>query len=317
MKRLRWLLIPWLFGMTPPCDAGTYRQTNGAARLEVRYDADGRKLALADLITVHLTIEGSADLEVYGAPLELPGSAKWVLVERSKPVRESIDLKRVRWQLTYRFGSHETGKEILFAFPEVKFRDGDEFTAAWTPIAFAVESQVGVADATKVKGVAGIEELPAIELPEESAWKWWLLAGLVPLALVALIGLYWLLRRVPERSATQLALYEWQRLIGMKLPEKGRSERFITLLTMLVRRYLERQFALPARRQTTPEFLHTLTSCAALTAPEKQFLTTFLQRCEAVKFAHEGMSAEECSQWAEATRRFLHGRADGNVTSDT
>jgi hypothetical protein len=45
-----------------------------------------------------------------------------------------------------------------------------------------------------------------------------------------------------------------------------------------------------------------------LTAPEKQFLTAFLQRCDTVKFAQAEMTSEECGQWAEAARQFLQVR---------
>jgi hypothetical protein len=309
MTRHCFLLVIGLIGLTTPADAGTFKQTKGPATLEVRWDASGRKLALADQITVTLRIEGSPALDVYGAPLELGAQAKWILFERSRDTKETIGLKRVRWQLVYHFAPREPGQEVAFAFPEVKFRDGKEYAVSWKPIPFEVVSEITAPDPTKLKGVPTIEELPPIVPPEESAWILFLLAGcLLPLLLVAISGLWLVLRRAPSRSAIDLAFYELQRLVGMKLPEKGRSERFITLLTMIVRRYLERQYALPARRQTTPEFVCFLTSCETLTSAEKEFLTTFLRRCEAVKFANTEMSIAECNQWEEATRRFLAGR---------
>src|SRR5207244_1939212 len=90
-------------------------------------------------------------------------------------------------------------------------------------------------------------------------------------------------------------------------------ERFITLLTTLVRRYLERQCSVPARRRTTPEFRNVLAPMAVLTIEEKQFLTAFLERCEAVKFAQEMMTPQECVRWAEAVRQFLEGRLKGKA----
>jgi hypothetical protein len=308
MKRL--ILILCLLASAPPCLGGTFTQTKGPAAIEVSYDGETRKLALADLITVTLTVEGRPLLRTPVAPLELAPSAPWVLVERSKFVRETINASRVRYRLIYRFAPREPGKKVPFHFPDVKFKDGDEAeqTVTWVPISFEVETQITEPSLADLRGKSVIEELPPIE-PADESWKLFAAVAVLFLLLLAIVyALRVFLGRNPPRSPAQLALYEWQRLIALKLPERGRSERFITLLTMLVRHYLERQFALPARRQTTPEFVQNLDRFSMLTAPEKQFLTTFLQRCDAVKFAQAAMTPDECAQWAEAARQFLQSR---------
>jgi hypothetical protein len=316
MKRL--LLILCLLGSARPCLAGTFTQNKGAASLEVSYDKETRKLALADLITVTLTVEGSASMRTPVAPLELAPAAPWVLVERSKFVRETIHVSRVRYRLIYRFAPREPGTKVPFHFPDVKFKDGEEAeqTLTWVPISFEVQTHVAAPDLAAMRDITAIEELPTIELADQS-WQLWSALAVSCLLLIAIVyALRVFLARNPPRSPAQLALYEWQRLIALKLPERGRSERFITLLTMLVRQYLERQFALPARRQTTPEFMQNLDRFPMLTAPEKQFLTTFLQRCDAVKFARAAMTPEECAQWAEAARQFLEIRVRAGSVSD-
>src|SRR5262249_42701292 len=98
---------------------------------------------------------------------------------------------------------------------------------------------------------------------------------------------------------------EWRRLMALRLPEQGRSERFITLLTLLVRQYLERQYALPARRRTTSEFLEQLARISSLGSEQKHFLASFLEQSEQVKFAQVSLTSDECQQWADAARRFL------------
>ena len=296
MKRLT--LIVCLLASASPCAGGTFTQTKGPAVLEVSYDADTRKLALADLITVTLTVEGRPSLRTPIAPLELAPAAPWVLVERSKFVRQTINDSSVRYRLTYRFAPREPGKKVAFHVPDVKLRDGEEAeqTLTWAPIFFDVETQIATPNVADMRGTPDIEELPPIE-PADRTWQLVAAAAVLFLLLVAIVyALRVFLSRKPVRSPAQLALYEWQRLIALKLPHKGRSERFITLLTMLVRHYLERQFALPARRQTTPEFMQNLDRFPMLTAPEKQFLTAFLQRCDTVKFAQAEMTSEECGQ---------------------
>ena len=308
MKRL--ILILCLLGSAPPCSGGTFTQKNPPAVLEVSYDGEPRKLALADLITVTLTVDGSPALRTPIAPLELAPSAPWILVERTKFVRETINPSGVRYRLTYRFAPREPGKKVPFHFPDVKFKDGEEAeqTRTWVSVFFEVETQIAAPDLTALRDITAIEELPPIE-PADQSWQLVTAVAVLFLLLIAIVyALRVFLGRNPPRSPAQLALYEWERLIALKLPERGRSERFITLLTMLVRQYLERQFALPARRQTTPEFLQSLDRFLMLTAQEKQFLTTFLQRCDAVKFAQAQMTPDECGQWAEAARQFLQFR---------
>jgi hypothetical protein len=307
----QWLwLIVCLAVTARPCEADAITQTKGPASLEVV--SEEKTLSLADLITVTLTVEGSPALDVYGAPLELSAADPWLLVERSKAMRETIDPKRVRWRLTYRFAPREPGR-IAFAFPVVKYRDGDEQTASWTPVSFDVHATVTTPDRADLRDITAIEELPPIA-PSDQAWRVWsALAGSMLLLSAVVLGVRRFLRRKSLRSPAQFALYEWQRLVALKLPDQGRGERFITLLTTLVRRYLERQWALPARRQTTPEFLQSLEACAALTAEEKQFLTNFLQRCDAVKFAQAAMPVDECNEWADAARQFLQRRMAPSV----
>ena len=242
---------------------------------------------------------------VFGAPLDLGGSAKWQLVERSKATREAAG-QHVRWRIVYRF-AREPAKELLFQFPDVKFRDPDEQTVPWNPLKFAFETQITQPDRSNLHNITAIEKLPPIERTDRS-WVPWLALAAVLLLVAAFVGVYYFRRRPPSRTPAEVALNEWQRLLAMKLPEKGRSERFVTLLTMLVRRYLERQFALPARRQTTPEFVNYLVAISVLTPAEKQFLTDFLRRCDSVKFAKSPMSVDECNRWANAARQFLFDR---------
>jgi hypothetical protein len=308
MTRSRLLLIAGLL-FASPCAGGTIVQKQGAAALEIRFDAEKPTLTLADLITVTVNVEGTSALRRPVAPLDLPFSAPWRLVTRSTDKRESIGPDRVRWSLTYQFEPRGLDK-VPFAFPDVKFRDGDgeERVARWRPIDFTVTTQIGKLDRSLIHDITDIETLPPIA-PTNDSWYWWAaLAGLGVVLSAVIFAVRGVLRRSRTRTPAEIALYEWRRLVAMKLPEQGRSERFITLLTTLVRRYVERQFALPARRRTTPEFVEGLAALTSLTAEEKQFLTQFLDRCEAIKFARVEMPAAECARWATASRQFLEQR---------
>jgi hypothetical protein len=304
MTRILLILIVGV-GATGLAHAGAITQKKGAAALEIRYDGDTPRLALSDQIKVTLTVEGSPALDVFKGPLDLPAAAMWVLVERSRDSRESIGPGRVRWKLVYHFAPREPGEKIVFHFPDVSFRDDDkDQTVSWTPLEFAVVTQIDPANSA-LRDITTIETVPSLA-PPDARWHWWLAAAALLLLLVAAIVVTRILvRRKGPRTPAQVALYELQRLITMKLPEKGRSERFATLLTTVVRRYLERRFAMPARRRTTPEFVRELVEATALSAEQKQFLLEFLQRCEAVKFGRQGMSVEECGDWSRRARDFF------------
>jgi hypothetical protein len=303
MTRVLLLTIVWI-SAAPFCHADIV-QTNGPASLTIQHPGNTPTIALADTITVTLTVDGSTTLRVQ-APLELPRSAKWQLVERSKADRDSIGPERVRWRLVYRFAPREPG-EVSFAFPEVKFRDRDDQdqSATWEPITFTVKTQITKLDRAAIRGVADIESLPAAA-PDIAMWPvWTALAAVAELLAAGWFGWRRWFRRRELKTPAAWALSELDRLVALELPKHGRSERFITLLTLLLRRYLDKQFQLPARRQTTPEFLRDLDAQSEFTAEEKRFLTTFLSRCDAVKFAGTEMPTDECNQWANATRIFL------------
>jgi hypothetical protein len=297
-----------------PSLAGEAVQRKGAATLEIRYEGDTRDLALSDIVTVTLKIEGSPSGKIT-APLELSPAAKWLLDEPAQTVRETLGPGRMRWQRIYRFAPREPG-QITFAFPDVQISDGemDPQTVTWEPIDFIVTTKIAQLDRSALRDITGVEISPSSATPPEPSWHWWLLAVLLVLMVGTVVFvLRRLLRRKHGRAPLERALYEWQRLLAMKLPERGRSERFITLLTLLVRDYLEREFDLPARRRTTREFLHGMTLHAVLTEAEKLFLTRFLERSEAVKFAHVEMPPEECASWAEQVRLFLRERGNDPV----
>src|SRR5262245_33124104 len=111
MNRMPLSLI-FLLVTAAPGFAGAIVKKSGAATLEVHFDGDRPKIALPDLITATLTIEGSPALDVFKAPLDLPTAGPWALVQRSKAQREEIGAAKVRWKLVYRFAPREPGLKV-------------------------------------------------------------------------------------------------------------------------------------------------------------------------------------------------------------
>ena len=274
------------------------------ATLEIRYDADRPAITLADVITVELRIEGTSELQV---DIPAGGLKGWNLVKPLETLKkESIGKDRSRWRLMTRFAPDQPGASVSFEYPEVTYHEGkDKHSVKFAKVDFTVTTQFSNADVTQLRDKPEIEALPTVDPPRATPWWWYVAGGSITLLLVVtmIARRYW--RRARRQSASELALNEWKRLMALRLPEKGHTERFITLLTLLVRQFLERQFSVPARRRTTPEFLRQLGQIPGMSDAQKQFLTSFLERCEHVKFAQAPIATKECNRLAEETRQFI------------
>jgi len=94
----------------------------------------------------------------------------------------------------------------------------------------------------------------------------WFVRGLLILAILSLIiAVIWILTHrerfselfspVKEEPAHVIAFRELDRLKEEKLPESGRVKEFYSRLTEIIRRYMERQYMIPAMETTTLEIL--------------------------------------------------------------
>lgn len=306
MKRIAWVPVLLILLRPVPGEARSVIQEKDGVRLQI--DADDT-VRLSDTIRATVTITGSASLIVESVG-ETPPDASWSLVERSPVRREKIDDTRLQWSVTCSFAPQEPGEKVPFTFPALRYRDGaGVHTITFAPVDIKVVTRIGEADLDQMHDITSIEPTPPNAAVDFSwvvgiALTGWSFAIL----LVVLLTMRWLRRKVPPSQASR-SLQEWHRLMALRLPEKGKGERFVTLLSRLVRTYLERQFALPARRRTTQEAVAGVANCVALTSEEKQLLTAFLERCEFVKFANEEMPSVECDRWAAEVRALLEKRA--------
>jgi hypothetical protein len=166
---------------------------------------------------------------------------------------------------------------------------------------------------SQLRDITGIEKTPAN--PSSIIGPLLALAVLGPLVLAALLVVR-AYRRYPLAapiSPEEWASTELDRLHQLSLPEKGEIERFHTLLSAVVRQYLERQLHLPASRQTTPEFLAGLAQSAMLPHTLQTQLGDFLERCDLAKFARARFSTEECGASERAARQLVDGKPGQDV----
>jgi hypothetical protein len=202
--------------------------------------------------------------------------------------------------------------EQKLEFTALVFREGDTDpqTIAWKSFTVPVETQIKDVDPAKLRDITTTEDPPATPERTLPTWLWFALPS--PVLVLGLAGLWLLLRRRGQArpmSAAAKAKRECARLLAMRLPEKGHGKSFATLLTGIVRRFLERRYDLHARRQTTAELLRDIDARTDLSTDAKTWLHRFFEQADRVKFAGTNVSAEDCAAWAAELRYFCETAA--------
>jgi hypothetical protein len=285
-----------------PAHGFQHHEKRGPATLDVRSDSDQKTLALADVLHVVVTLDDTKGLNVE-APVRLgPGSAWEVVSTATTDAKTAAD---GRWRQTLTVAPTAPGELTLQLTPLIlRDRDGREQTLAWQAIAVSVETQIKEIDPRHARDITAIEELPPSSAANPMLWLW-ILAPLTALLVVAAVVV--LMRRRADAtpaSALRKAMRECDRLLALKLGPRDQGKGFIVLLTGIVRRYLERRFDLPARRQTTAELLGSIRARSDIDDQAKQWLQEFFGEADLVRYAGAEIGAERCTELVEQVRRF-------------
>jgi hypothetical protein len=148
---------------------------------------------------------------------------------------------------------------------------------------------------------------PPVEVPNPWVPFFWAGGIVVLLGLVATGVILWLIttqRRaivppVPPHVRARLKIESALQLIGD-------PRAFAIAVSDAVRVYLEERFRLRAPERTTEEFLRDLQKTSALTVPQKQSLTSFLEQCDLVKFARFEPPETMLRELHESALRLVH-----------
>lgn len=128
-------------------------------------------------------------------------------------------------------------------------------------------------------------------------------------------------RKIRRMSPRERAFFELSALLAKKLPEKGLFKDFYVELTMVVRRYIERRYAIRAPRQTTEEFLASATGSSAFNQKSITNLRQFLSAADLVKFAGVTATLETAESAVAKARDYLERESiqssDDNMTTGT
>lgn len=110
-------------------------------------------------------------------------------------------------------------------------------------------------------------------------------------------------------SPIERAWVELDRLVKKGLPGRGRYKDFYVELTMVVRRYIQRQYGVKAPNLTTEEFLRN-ERIAELSKGRVENLKAFLESADLVKFAGVQATPEMADDATASARDYLRGDAE-------
>jgi len=113
-------------------------------------------------------------------------------------------------------------------------------------------------------------------------------------------------RRIEQqRSAYDEAVAQLRALEDTGPPDAALADGWFVALSSIVRRYLEHRYEIRAPELTTEEFLLVATARPELTGEHRALLTSFLERCDRVKFAGYRPDADESLATLKAARGFV------------
>jgi len=306
-----------------PCTAlraAEYEQKQGNAVLRLLVDKiedDQVEARLSSQVVLTITIDGLDPLKVGDGDDEavkvqvesLKSAGPWFREPSGKVKRTSGGDGRGRWELAITLDPAKDGKVELrpAPFDYTEGPDAVKHHVEWRPIALVVTSELASLDVKKELRDITPPEAPPGPPPSWTRWLPW--AG-IAVAVAGLVAGGWSLRRRLAVPAPPLTAHEWaarelERLEALHLPEAGEAERYHTLLSDVVRAYLERRFNLPASQQTTAEFLETMRRAPQLTPAQQGLLRDFLERCDMAKFARAAPPPQECRAVAAMARSFV------------
>lgn len=140
-------------------------------------------------------------------------------------------------------------------------------------------------------------------------FPWPMLAGGLVAVAAVVGGGWWFFRRRRElrldyRPPFQVALDELARITGLGLTEEGRFKEHYSLVTDVLRRYVEHQFAVNATDRTTTELKRDLAYTPLAPEHVRLFIDLFTD-ADLVKFANVRPELTEAQQFIAEARRFV------------
>ena len=250
-------------------------------------NVDRNVITIGDQIRVVVVVTARPGYRL-GAPVVLKTLGDFDVVESAPPLVGNPPGGGSRYTFRYWMTTFTLGDHVI---PAIEFPyatdQGQVASVRTTPIAVRVRSVIADGEST-----ADIKPLrPQLDLPGAEASRllfWGSAAAITALVATPVLVLYRRTRRravspVTDRTPAQEALGELLRVAELRLPEKGRADEHYTLVAAALRRYLARQFALPADRRTARELRNAMER-TGVDRRQTEAIYELLRESEAVRF---------------------------------
>lgn len=244
------------------------------------------ELAVGDPVELTLTVTHPADTQVIipkldktWGPFEVWGQSQATTVDNGDGTATT--------QQTITVTLFDLGTFATPALPLTISDSGGQVTEeSVAPVSLTVDSILAEGD-TQLKDIR-----PQASMDVPIPWPM-VAAGVVVLA-VAIAGAWWLIHRlrkngtlgrtVDNRPPFQVAFDDLDRIDQLGLPEKGQFKMHYTLVTDVLRQYLEKQFGVHAFDRTTSELKQSLQT-STISSENVRHLVDFFAASDLVKFA--------------------------------
>ena len=256
---------------------------------------DSNHIMIGDWFRLHLEIEhpNNVTVTIPTLPDSLEG---FEIIKREQPESKQINQQTLQTQ-DFIVTSFDSGMHIVPSIPVQYQRSGDttKYVVETSPIPITVVT-VAVDTSQDIKDVK-----PPLSVPIT-------FADVLPylLVLVGIAGVIWLVRYIlrklkrgeplipeaPARPANEVALEALRSLESEKLWQRGKVKDFHSLLTDIVRLYIEHRFKILAMESTSDEILDAFGN-ETIAKESKDDLKEMLYRADLVKFAKFQTVAEE------------------------
>jgi hypothetical protein len=279
------------------------------------------KPTLGDAIYARLEIEAPAGVSI-DAPFQEAGDqrlGRFRVVGFTRDTRRKPDGGQLHEQ-TYTLEPPSSGRQRI---PPLRFEMSDArkgSTGSAGSASDAGKPQEVLTDEVPLEIVPLAGETASAQLrpaageldPDVGGVGWLTLLGIASGALVlgsgSVLGYRALRarRRIEQqRSAYDEAVAQLRALEDTGPPDAALADGWFVALSSIVRRYLEHRYEIRAPELTTEEFLLVATARPELTGEHRALLTSFLERCDRVKFAGYRPDADESLATLKAARGFV------------
>lgn len=272
------------------------------------------KPTLGDAIFARLEIEAPAGVTI-DAPFQEAGDqrlGRFRVVGFTRDTRRKPDGGQLHEQ-TYTLDAPASGRQRI---PPLRFEMTDARKGAGSAAAGAQEvltDEVPLEVAPIPAEAAATPLKPGLGAldPKVGGISWVALLGIASGLAILVSGgvLGYRTLRARRRVAQQRSAYDEAvaQLVALEArpPDETTADAWFVALSAIVRRYLEHRFEIRAPELTTEEFLQVATARPELTPEHRALLTSFLERCDRVKFAGYRPDADESLATLKAARGFV------------